>query len=237
MFDMFSGARAFNQPLANWDVSSVTDMSNMFHFAVSFNQPLDAWDLSSATDMGSMFRGSRFNQNLCSWGEKITDQSIETNLMFWNPTCPQQRLTNLTSEVPGPFCFECGLPPPVGTEAISAWEVGGLGRQDKQDICTVDDKCIASHPLVGVARYANLQSCGFTATVNGTLKVEVFLTELDYDFLHFIPLLGGEIETLSGRDGFALDGRSIVAGTRILWQSDKKNEDGSDRGWKICLEE
>ena len=38
---------SFNQPLASWNVSSVTDMSYMFYFSSSFNQPLDSWDVRS----------------------------------------------------------------------------------------------------------------------------------------------------------------------------------------------
>jgi surface protein len=46
---MFHTARAFNQPLADWNVSSVTNMRSMFNRASSFNQPLGNWDVSSAS--------------------------------------------------------------------------------------------------------------------------------------------------------------------------------------------
>ena len=36
---MFGNATLFNQPLNNWDVSSVTNMIMMFSCAKSFNQP------------------------------------------------------------------------------------------------------------------------------------------------------------------------------------------------------
>ena len=39
MVCLFDGAINFNQPLNNWDVSNVTNMSGMFYCATSFNQP------------------------------------------------------------------------------------------------------------------------------------------------------------------------------------------------------
>ena len=50
---MFAGASVFNQPLNNWNVSNVIDMSYMFDFASAFNQPLDKWNVSKVTDYGS----------------------------------------------------------------------------------------------------------------------------------------------------------------------------------------
>jgi surface protein len=37
---MFAGARTFNQPIGNWDVSNVVDMKSMFDRAISFNQDI-----------------------------------------------------------------------------------------------------------------------------------------------------------------------------------------------------
>jgi surface protein len=43
MYEMFRGARIFNQPLENWDVSSVTNMRGMFNDTQAFDQDLSSW--------------------------------------------------------------------------------------------------------------------------------------------------------------------------------------------------
>lgn len=42
----FYNARAFNQPLGDWNVSQVRDMRNMLCGAYAFSQSLDGWDVS-----------------------------------------------------------------------------------------------------------------------------------------------------------------------------------------------
>jgi surface protein len=65
----------FNQPIGNWDVSSVTNMGGMFYDS-PFNQPIGDWDVSSVTDMSVMFRSSPFNQPIGDWNvSKVTDMS------------------------------------------------------------------------------------------------------------------------------------------------------------------
>ena len=68
MSDMFYYASVFNHPLNDWDVSSVTNMSGMFYYASVFNHPLNDWDVSSVTNMDNMFTvASSFNQPLNDW--------------------------------------------------------------------------------------------------------------------------------------------------------------------------
>ena len=65
---MFSGARSFNQPLNNWDVSNVRDMREMFKGAISFNQSLNKWNVSKGVNMDELFKGATsFNQPLNKW--------------------------------------------------------------------------------------------------------------------------------------------------------------------------
>jgi surface protein len=55
---MFWSAENFNQPLANWNTSSVTDMSWMFYEAIAFNQPLGEWALNPDVDLTFMLDNS-----------------------------------------------------------------------------------------------------------------------------------------------------------------------------------
>ena len=49
--------------IAEWDTSSVTDMSDLFRNARDFNDPIGKWDTSKVTDMSGMFSGAyKFNQ-------------------------------------------------------------------------------------------------------------------------------------------------------------------------------
>ena len=77
MHFMFFDNEVFNQPIDNWDVSNVTDMSNMFETAI-FNQPIGNWDVSSVTNMSYMFEHySAFNQDIGNW-----DVSSVTNMSY-----------------------------------------------------------------------------------------------------------------------------------------------------------
>jgi len=53
-------------PIAEWDVSRVTDMNQMFFDARSFNADISKWDVSSVTNMQSMFYYAQsFSRTLC----------------------------------------------------------------------------------------------------------------------------------------------------------------------------
>ncbi|PZW43908.1 putative secreted protein (Por secretion system target) [Mesonia algae] len=68
MESMFEYAYFFNQPINNWDVSNVTNMTRMFQYALSFNQPISSWDVSNVTNMISMFgQAEVFNQPIDNW--------------------------------------------------------------------------------------------------------------------------------------------------------------------------
>ena len=91
MHAMFFNASAFNQPLNNWNVSSVTDMTTMFAKASAFNQPLNNWNVSNVTYMTSMFaKASAFNQPLNNWD---VSSVVEMNFMFYNASAFNQDLS------------------------------------------------------------------------------------------------------------------------------------------------
>ena len=55
-------------PIAIWDTSAVTDMSELFRYATLFNDDISSWDVSSVTTMYRMFFGcNAFNCDVSSW--------------------------------------------------------------------------------------------------------------------------------------------------------------------------
>ena len=68
MFIYECGLMQFNRNISQWDVSNVTNMSFMFGDATSFNQPIENWNTSNVTDMSYMFKNATsFNQDISSW--------------------------------------------------------------------------------------------------------------------------------------------------------------------------
>jgi len=60
-YDNPDAATATYGPIADWDVSAITDMSYLFNRLTSFNAGISGWDTSSVTTMSYMFyvRSSR----------------------------------------------------------------------------------------------------------------------------------------------------------------------------------
>ena len=89
---MFIGASACNQPLNNWDTSSVTTMRYTLNGARAFNQPLNKLDTSSLTDIQQMFHSA-----------SVFDQPLNKRDVFEHvphiPFCQRIR--------PEPLCVGC----------------------------------------------------------------------------------------------------------------------------------
>mgnify|MGYP000070697084 CR=1 FL=1 len=80
MSDMFNSSR-FNQPIGNWNVSNVTNMSNMFKNNTSFNQDISNWNVGNVTNMSNMFADTNFNTSIANWNvSNVTDMRA----MFYN---------------------------------------------------------------------------------------------------------------------------------------------------------
>ena len=87
---------SFDQPLSNWDTSSVTNMSIMFEYASLFNQDISSWDVSKVTNMSYMFTvASSFDQTL-NWditsvtnmfnmfsGVTLSTTNYDAILIYW----------------------------------------------------------------------------------------------------------------------------------------------------------
>ena len=76
MSNAFSAKSDFNADISSWDVSNVTNMNEMFSEANSFNQNLNNWDTSNVISMVSIFkRANSFNGDISDW-----DTSSVTNM-------------------------------------------------------------------------------------------------------------------------------------------------------------
>jgi len=69
MSQMFKDADAFTgKNFYKWDTSKVQDMSGMFEHATLFNAKIGGWDVSSVKKMNTMFQNAfSFNQDLSTW--------------------------------------------------------------------------------------------------------------------------------------------------------------------------
>ena len=116
-------AHAMYGPIAEWDVSCITDMSGLFALLSGFTVDLSKWDVSNVTNMGGMFHGAtKFTSNLSKWNVgNVTNMGgmfhgatkFTSNLSKWN-------VGNVTN-MGGMFHFAEAF-----TSDLSQWDVSNV---------------------------------------------------------------------------------------------------------------
>jgi len=95
-------AVGFNERLM-WNTSNAITMRSMFWGAQKFNQPLDQWDISRVEDMTAILQGAlSFRQDLCGWSDSLSSKAL-VHGAFYVTNCPYEN-----SPVAGKWmCFSC----------------------------------------------------------------------------------------------------------------------------------
>lgn len=89
----------FQDSIASWDTSDVTDMSHLFQIQIFYNEDIRAWDTSKVSNMDYMFEYARlFNQDLAHWCVPLVKERPKNfyTLPYWTRqprwgTCPGQQ--------------------------------------------------------------------------------------------------------------------------------------------------
>ena len=127
LFNFPAGSSTFNQPIASWDVSNVTNMSWMFN-TTPFNQPIGFWNVARVTNMRDMFASAfNFNQPIGSWNvSNVTNMSyMFANANFFNQPIGSWNVINVT-RMDGMFYGN-----PSFNQNISSWNVRNVTRMDR----------------------------------------------------------------------------------------------------------
>jgi surface protein len=97
---MFEAATTFNQPINNWDTSSIGDMEKMFFLAEAFDQDLSSWDVSNVSNMENMLSlsgisESNYDNILIGWSGQNVLNNVSLgaeNLIYCNSYNERQYL-------------------------------------------------------------------------------------------------------------------------------------------------
>lgn len=111
-------------PIAEWDVSRVSNMANLFNGYDDFNADLNKWNVSNVLNMTDMFHGcAQFNSNLINWDvRKVRSMEYMFNNCFnFEGIGLQEWVTSSLTNLHGTFrvCFEFNAD-------LSNWNVSGV---------------------------------------------------------------------------------------------------------------
>ena len=169
MQEMFMGSD-FNQPINNWEVGSVTNMYRLFRHS-DFNQPLNNWDMSKVVNLGQMFyRNTNFNQPLDNW---VLSSANSISFIFENCRSFDQPLNNwdtsTITDMRGAFKSTHSFNQPLDN-----WDVSNVTRMDdmfrdarifNENIDNWDVSSVTSmHEMFKDARVFNRNISGWTTT-------------------------------------------------------------------------
>ena len=97
-------------PIADWDVSGITDLSNLFHGLSYFNADISSWDTSSVTCMNYMFLVR-------------THLRLLPTLPSWATRTPRALLIRPPLCVPSPLCVPHAFPLPDASFGLGRWRM------------------------------------------------------------------------------------------------------------------
>ncbi len=190
--------REFWEGIENWDVSSVTDMSEMFLDNRYFNHDISKWDVSNVMNMDSMFEACGwFNQDI-SWWDVSNVRSMSfmfDQCVHFNQSLNGWDVSNVNN-MKGMFsyCSEFNQP-------LDKWDVGSVRwfnnmfsdcRAFNQDISmrNIGERC--GEESVTLNNMFN-QCVGFNNNVHNLVTNKV--TNISGMFLNCVNFEGRGVET------------------------------------------
>ncbi|NJB69948.1 surface protein [Saonia flava] len=115
MFDKSS----FYQDISQWNVSNVKNMSYMF-FSSPFNFDISTWDVSNVTNMTGMFGSSNFNKDVTGWNvSSVTNMDFMFNSTYFDQDISNWDVSNVTSM--RHMLSQCSF-----NQDISSWNIGNV---------------------------------------------------------------------------------------------------------------